>query len=825
MEPTPNYLLLGDRNMEGRAPGAGLPADYVGPHPNVRSWNVITSNLDAELAYLANNKSTSGFFGFGPELSFGTAIRNLNGGRPVTVQKTAVEQSSVFPLSGMFNDWAIQNYTNDLREAVDVKAGLVESGGFFDTLQSRGETTDLRGVVFSIGALESQNADGSVTVATMRAQTEAYIAYVREQAAANGLSRLPAWVPVPWVLILPPRDHIDTTAPNVDVVREALLEIAANDPHVHTVDGDGLEVGLSVQNTSDYIGVAPLELGDRAAELLGEYLAPLPFFAPVPTFLELESSAPDLDGKTDRYGGQALDLLPQGLLWNKRRDTNLRAVMEAFVREFARVDCRGRDLARESLPSSAVELLADWERVLGIPGGPDPLPGFYLDATDEGGDVRAFAGSPDWPNASDFPEIEFTLTAWVRVKWGRTGGANGWLDAVGAFSSAQHHLFRRFSSGTNRGLRILFQADHGNTTTLTGGAVAPALSVTVELGDSTGFLPFQIAADDVGALAGTFPIVEALGSTDEDGVSIAREWAMVSVTYRGKDGPAGASSGALQFFVNGQQIGPDLEVPPGDRMLEPDADEGITVAQDGSFDPWLGDVDQVRAYARVLPPDELAVLYNDGAGREIHGNEDAIVYGWEFDLEQGGVTPDAVGAYTGGDLTLGAEAAISTKPDYGPVLPDLVCPSALAATEILRRFEAAAKLSFQGSGAGQSEAFFVELAASLGFSVTVDGNEPFTPGSVAGDSITQGLWVFVWEVHAPEINPVFFSAGESGAGEPLVADDATPLVCGLEEHKPAHTLVFFRFDLDYTGHAPWSSTGPAAAGAVAVAPSVLATPL
>lgn len=59
-------------------------------------------------------------------------------------------------------------------------------------------------------------------------------------------------------------------------------------------------------------------------------------------------------------------LLPRGAAWRAEPGGDMEGTLAAWAEEFARIDGRIDDLRRESDPESAVELLPDWERVLGL---------------------------------------------------------------------------------------------------------------------------------------------------------------------------------------------------------------------------------------------------------------------------------------------------------------------------------------------------------------------------------------------------------------------------------------------------------------------------
>lgn len=61
-------------------------------------------------------------------------------------------------------------------------------------------------------------------------------------------------------------------------------------------------------------------------------------------------------------------LLPQGPAWPREPAALLTRLLDAFAEEFARIDARADQLIDEADPRTTYELLADWERVTGLPG-------------------------------------------------------------------------------------------------------------------------------------------------------------------------------------------------------------------------------------------------------------------------------------------------------------------------------------------------------------------------------------------------------------------------------------------------------------------------
>ncbi|WP_052742278.1 YmfQ family protein [Pseudomonas frederiksbergensis] len=123
-------------------------------------------------------------------------------------------------------------------------------------------------------------------------------------------------------------------------------------------------------------------------------------------------------------------------------------------------------------------------------------------------------------------------------------------------------------------------------------------------------------------------------------------------------------------------------------------------------------------------------------------------------------------------------------------LPDK-CSGVLEETLQGRRNALLTKLTSTG---GQSREYFIELAQSLGYTVTIKEFRPFRAGmSRAGEALTNGAWVFTWLIRSPEVNVTEFRAGLSAAGERLRTWGNDTLECKLNQLKPAHTITIFAY--------------------------------
>lgn len=123
-------------------------------------------------------------------------------------------------------------------------------------------------------------------------------------------------------------------------------------------------------------------------------------------------------------------------------------------------------------------------------------------------------------------------------------------------------------------------------------------------------------------------------------------------------------------------------------------------------------------------------------------------------------------------------------------LPD-PCVTDEEQTTQQRRNALVSKLAGRG---GQSPDYFVELAAALGYEVTITEFRPFRAGlSNAGDLISNGDWIFTWRINAPAVTIIEFRAGQSAVGEPLRSWGNDLLECRLNHFKPAHTILQFGY--------------------------------
>ncbi|VVP56981.1 YmfQ family protein [Pseudomonas fluorescens] len=141
-----------------------------------------------------------------------------------------------------------------------------------------------------------------------------------------------------------------------------------------------------------------------------------------------------------------------------------------------------------------------------------------------------------------------------------------------------------------------------------------------------------------------------------------------------------------------------------------------------------------------------------------------------------------------------ANPATTTEllPDWERVagLPDC-CSNGEDSSVEERRRALLAKLTATG---GQSAAYFIEVAAALGYTITITEFHPFRVGmSQVGQALSNEDWIYTWRVNAPEQTVTTFKVGLSTVGDPLASWGNDLLECYLNKIKPAHTILLFGY--------------------------------
>jgi uncharacterized protein YmfQ (DUF2313 family) len=96
---------------------------------------------------------------------------------------------------------------------------------------------------------------------------------------------------------------------------------------------------------------------------------------------------------------------------------------------------------------------------------------------------------------------------------------------------------------------------------------------------------------------------------------------------------------------------------------------------------------------------------------------------------------------------------------------------------------------------GLSRAYFIQLAVSIGYTITIEELLPFMAGiGRAGDALYVEAVIWIWRVKIAGQSLYYFRAGQSSAGERLLWWlPQAALENILNELKPAHTFIIFDY--------------------------------
>ncbi len=95
---------------------------------------------------------------------------------------------------------------------------------------------------------------------------------------------------------------------------------------------------------------------------------------------------------------------------------------------------------------------------------------------------------------------------------------------------------------------------------------------------------------------------------------------------------------------------------------------------------------------------------------------------------------------------------------------------------------------------GQNKAYFIDIAAALGYTITITEYTPMWCGlAECDDPIGDQESLFYWTVNIDTaVDPIYFLCGNSESGDALITINNFDTVgCLIEKHKPAHTVLDF----------------------------------
>lgn len=110
-----------------------------------------------------------------------------------------------------------------------------------------------------------------------------------------------------------------------------------------------------------------------------------------------------------------------------------------------------------------------------------------------------------------------------------------------------------------------------------------------------------------------------------------------------------------------------------------------------------------------------------------------------------------------------------------------------------RRAAIVAKLTSRNS---LTKSFYVALAATLGYTITVDDIvefDAFVAGDPCDEPCYDDAWAFAFAITFPENVTRYFRASLNGAGDRLAEFGDDLLECTFNHNKAAHTQIIFQY--------------------------------
>lgn len=94
---------------------------------------------------------------------------------------------------------------------------------------------------------------------------------------------------------------------------------------------------------------------------------------------------------------------------------------------------------------------------------------------------------------------------------------------------------------------------------------------------------------------------------------------------------------------------------------------------------------------------------------------------------------------------------------------------------------------------GQSIAYFTQVAAALGYNITITQFSPSRFGQPFGLPFGDVAWAHAWQINAPTFSIEYFQFGHDTFGEPFSSWSNNVLQCELQRLAPAQTVLIFSY--------------------------------
>jgi hypothetical protein len=228
------FLLGGQSNMAGVGTNSQLAPPYIAPQTDVRFWGgAFGTNHWVDLAPGFGNTASQ----FGPEISFGRALKDAYPNDDVYLIKYAVSGTA------LYNDWAPPSgpqYTNFVNTVAAALADLDTKGGDYQ----------IAGMLWMQGESDALEGQGAAYETNLRN----FIADMRTRFGEPDL---------PFLIGRITTYYGDAT--NNTAVRNAQVIVAGDTPHVEWFDTDGFSPGSPGSPADHYDTAGQIQLGQAFA--------------------------------------------------------------------------------------------------------------------------------------------------------------------------------------------------------------------------------------------------------------------------------------------------------------------------------------------------------------------------------------------------------------------------------------------------------------------------------------------------------------------------------------------------------------------------------
>ncbi|HSH71533.1 MAG TPA: putative phage tail protein [Methylophilaceae bacterium] len=117
------------------------------------------------------------------------------------------------------------------------------------------------------------------------------------------------------------------------------------------------------------------------------------------------------------------------------------------------------------------------------------------------------------------------------------------------------------------------------------------------------------------------------------------------------------------------------------------------------------------------------------------------------------------------------------------------CLIGIAQSFSARRFALVSKIMSEG---GTSRAYYIRLAAALGFTITITEFREHTVEDNVEHPVYDQPWEYAWQVNSA-LNTIYEMTVEDSVEDPLQSWGNELLECYLSRLKPANTVVIFAY--------------------------------